>query len=150
MFSSPSSTSSKTTSGKSRPISVAASRARSAISESSTVSALIFAPVPREAPGAGASRGPGGTPAWGRVREEQGGALPRTPKAGRRPARGPGSTASPQERPDAREDAVAVEDVRGDELVASREALVEVVLELARAVRALHLPVAEEVRLREE
>jgi hypothetical protein len=41
------------------------------------------------------------------------------------------------------EDAVAVGDVAGDDALVAAERLVEVLLELPRAVRALHLPVAE-------
>src|SRR6185503_10548804 len=119
MFSSSGSTSSKTTSGKSRPSSIAASRARSIVSASSVVRALIDS----------LSR-------WRPVRDAAD-ASARSPPA-------------PQELADARDDPVLVGDVGRDEFVAAGEALIEVVLELARAVRALHLSVAEEVRLRDE
>src|SRR5205823_315350 len=84
------------------------------------------------------SRGPTPSPRRGRAPRSRGGR--------------PSIRSSPpsQKFTDAGQDAVLVGDVGGHQLVAVGEALVEIVLELSRAVGAFHLPVAEEVRLGEE
>src|SRR5262245_47808126 len=56
----------------------------------------------------------------------------------------------PEERPDRLRDPLAVVDRDGDEPLLALERLVEVLLELPRAVGGLHLPVAELVDARDE
>src|SRR6266850_2040139 len=55
-----------------------------------------------------------------------------------------------QEVLDRLQDPVAVGDLRGDHALVARELSVEVLLELARAVGAAHLSVAEDVAARED
>src|SRR5436309_11808394 len=64
-------------------------------------------------------------------------------------ARG-GSTSGAEELLDRAEDGVAVGDPAADDVVALAEHLVDVLVELARAVGALDLAVAEQVQLRQQ
>src|SRR5688572_13567464 len=60
------------------------------------------------------------------------------------------SAALPEEVLDRLQDPVPIGDLRGDHPLVAGELLVEVLLELARAVRAAHLAVAEDVGVRED
>src|SRR5262245_34150426 len=96
------------------------------------------------APTQGAGGGPGAPcSAWGQFPH-----LP--PSSPASEETGPTLAAGAQELLDRPEDGVAVGDAAAHDVVALAQHLVDVLVELARAVGALHLPVAEQVQLRQQ